>query len=124
MVPAHRGKERRHVDVGTDDGVEDPLETKVGDAYEGGAEGVDATDGDGGRGCEALAGEEAQQGGFARAVRADEERAAAGWEGEVDVLEAEGAVLEGVAESFDGDGGAWGQDCAVGEVIGGRHGGF
>jgi len=106
VVPAHGGKERRDIDVGADDGVEHPFEAEIGDAFKGGAEGVDAADGDGRCGCEALAGEEAQEGGFAGAIGADEERSATGWEGEVYVLEAEGAVLEGVAEALDGDGGA------------------
>lgn len=106
MVPTHGGKEGRDIDVGADDGVEDPFEAEIGDAFEGGAEGVDAADGDGRCGCEALAGEQAQEGSFAGAVGTDEERSATGWEGEIYVLEAEGAVLEGVAEALDGDGGA------------------
>ena len=121
---ADRGEQGRHVDVGAHDRVEDPLEPEVGDALERGAEGVDAADGDRRRGCEPLAGEEPQERRLAGAVGPDEERAAAGGQGQVDVLEAEGAVLEGVAEAADGDGGAHGFVCAVREVIERGHGGL
>jgi hypothetical protein len=53
----------------------------------------------------AFAGEQAQEGGFASTVGTDEECSVTGREGEIYVLEAEGAVLEGVAKAFDGDGG-------------------
>lgn len=56
---------------------------------------VEAGDGDGACGGEALAREEAEEGCFAGAVGADEEGAGAGWEGEGDVEEAGGVVGEG-----------------------------
>ena len=68
MRAADGVKEGGDVDVGADDGVEDPFEAKVRYPFEAGGEGVDARDGDRGGGREALAGEEAEEGSFAGAV--------------------------------------------------------
>lgn len=77
VVAADGGEERGDGDVAADDGVEDPFGAEVGDAFEGGGEGVDVGDFDRGAGGHALAGEEAEEGGFAGAV---------GWEGGGGVL--------------------------------------
>ena len=66
--PADGVQEGRHVDVGPHDGVEGPFQAEVGHPFETGGEGVDAADGDRGGGREPLAGEEAQEGGFAGTV--------------------------------------------------------
>lgn len=57
-----------HVDVGADDGVQDPFQAEVGYAFEAVLERVDAGDRDGVRGGHAFTGEEAEEGGFAGAV--------------------------------------------------------
>ena len=68
MVPTDGGQERGHVNVRAHDGIEHPFETEVGYAFEAVLEGVDACDGDGRGWGETFAGEEAEQGRFARAV--------------------------------------------------------
>lgn len=55
VVAADRREQRRHVHVRPHDRVQHPLEAEVGHALERGGEGVDARDGDGRGGCEALA---------------------------------------------------------------------
>lgn len=80
---------------------------------------------------EAFAGDEPQEGGFAGAVGADQERAGAGRELEGEVLEAGGGGGrgEGVVEVGDGDGGAGrggggvAGGCGGGEGHGGYSGG-
>ena len=114
---ADGGEQRRHVDVGPHDRVEDPFKAEVGDAFERGAERVDAADRDRRRGREPLARQEPQERRLAGAICADEERAAAGRQGQVDVLEAKGAVLEGVAKATDGDRWTHRFVCAVREVV-------
>lgn len=67
-VAANGGEQRGDVDVGAHDGVEDPFGAEVRDAFEARGEGVDAGDKDGAAGAEALAGEQAEEGGLAGAV--------------------------------------------------------
>lgn len=100
-VAADGAQELVDADVGAHDGVEDPLEPEVGDALEPVLEGVDARDGDGVGGREALAGEQAQERGFAGAVGADEAGARPRGQVERDVADAEGGVLEFVGEVGD-----------------------
>lgn len=100
-IAADGAQELVDANVGAHDGVEDPLEPQVGDALEAVLEGVDARDGDGVGGREALAGEEAEEGGFAGAVGADEAGARARGQVERDVADAEGGVLELVGEVSD-----------------------
>lgn len=105
VVAAHAAQQLRDPDVRPHDGVEHPFETQVCHAFEAVLEGVDTADGDGARGREALAGEEAQKSGFPSAIGADEERAGAWGEGEADLVQARGLVGECVGEVADGDGG-------------------
>ncbi|KUI62595.1 hypothetical protein VP1G_11410 [Cytospora mali] len=95
LVPAVRvgvaadGAQQLHdADVRPHDGVEHPLEAEVRDALEAVLERVRARDGDGARGRQPLACQEAQERGLARAVGADEEGPRLGREGEADVVDA------------------------------------
>ena len=94
-VAADGAQQLPHADVGAHDGVQDPFEPEVGHAREVLFEGVEAGDGDGVGGGEALAGEEAEEGGFAGAVGAYEEGAAGGGQVQGDVAQADGVVGEG-----------------------------
>lgn len=69
VVTAHGGEEGRYIDVGPDDRVENPFETKVGYAFETFLERVDARNRDSSGRCETFAREESEEGRFAGAVR-------------------------------------------------------
>ena len=68
VVSTHRGKERWDVDIGADDGIQDPFKAEVSDAFETFLERVDTRYGDGVVWREALAGKETEQGRFAGAI--------------------------------------------------------
>ena len=86
MVPADRLEEFANSNVVSHNGVEDPFETEVGDAFKTVFEGIDAANGNGVGGRETLAGEEAEEGGFAGAVGSDKKGTGCWWEVEGDVL--------------------------------------
>lgn len=86
--------------VGPHDGIEHPLQPQVRHALEAVLEGVQLGHGDGARGRKALAREQAQEGGLARAVGADEQGAAARGHRQGDVGHAKAGVGEGVGEVF------------------------
>ncbi|KAJ6438575.1 microsomal signal peptidase subunit [Purpureocillium lavendulum] len=129
-VAADGAEQLDDANVVADDGVEDPFEAEVGDALERLLEGVDAADGDGVAGREALAGEEPQQRRLARAVGADEQRARPRGQVERDVAHARRVVGERVRQVGDLDagrllrGGRGGHDGRVGGFAdsGGRRG--
>ena len=68
MVAPHGGEEGGDINVGTDDGIQDPFETEVGDAFQAVFEGVVARDGDGRGWGKTFAREEAEESCLAGAV--------------------------------------------------------
>ena len=69
-------------DIRPHDRIQHPFDAQVGDAFETFGERVPSADGDGPCWAEPFAGEEAEEGGFAGAVGADEEGAGRCGEGE------------------------------------------
>jgi len=117
-VPSDTVQQGGDIDICPNNGVKHPLYAEVRDASEVTAEGVNTVDGDCVAWSEALSREEAEKSGFAGAVCADEERAAAGWEVQGDVGQAGlRSVWEAVGQVADVDGGV---GC-IGVAIGKRH---
>ena len=115
VLAANGVEEGNDVDIGANDGVQDPLEAEVSDALETLLERVDACNGDGvGRG-HALTGEQAQKSRLTGAIgylsqhckeqsnnvtlyTSDQERSAARWQVQEDFLQTTGSVWERIAE--------------------------
>lgn len=110
-VTADGAEELIDANVSAHNGVQDPLEAKIGDALEALLEGVDAADRDGVAGGEALACEEAEERGLAGTIGADQEGARARGQVEGDIADAGRVVGERVREVLDFDTGRLGRRC-------------